>query len=65
MRNILIFILGIALLFTIGYYVTKSSCDAKTADIGYKNRFSILGGCQVEIEPEHWVPLENYFYPQP
>ena len=64
MRNILIFILGIAIIFSIGYYITKATCDAKTVDIGYAHRFSLLGGCQVETEPGHWIPLENYFYPQ-
>lgn len=64
LRPILIFLLGVVILFSVGYYINKGVCDAKTSDIGFAHRFSVLGGCQVETTPGHWVPLDNYYFQQ-
>lgn len=63
-RAVLLFLLGVLILFSIGYFVNKGVCDAKTTDIGFPHRFSALGGCQVEIDPGHWIPLDNFYFPQ-
>lgn len=64
MKAILLFLVGVLILFSIGYYINKGVCDAKTSDIGFAHRFSIMGNCQIEITPGHWIPLDNYYFQQ-
>lgn len=40
------------------------SCSAKTADIGFAHRYSLMGGCQIEVKPGQWIPLESYYFKQ-
>ena len=40
----------------------RMSCQATTAEIGYRARWSVLGNCQIEVEPGRWLPLSNYRY---
>ena len=64
LRGVIFFLLGVVVLISIGYFVNKGICDAKTADIGFSHRFSIMGNCQIEITPGHWIPLDNYYFQQ-
>ena len=47
-----------------GLAVDNATCDAKTANIGFTSRWSILGGCQIEVTPHQWIPLESYYFKQ-
>ena len=63
-KAVLLFVIGVMILFSIGFYVNKGVCDAKTNDIGYPHRFSIMGNCQIEITPGKWIPLDSYYFQQ-
>ena len=39
-------------------------CNAKTKDMGFNSRFGILSGCQIEVNPGQWIPLESYYFKQ-
>lgn len=56
--------LGSIFVALIGFLVWLSiaSCDAKTADIGYANRWGIMQGCQIEVEAGRWIPLDAYYW---
>jgi hypothetical protein len=47
------------------YYIDKASCDATTRDIGFPHRYDFLGGCQIEIKPGQWVPVEAFYVQRP
>jgi hypothetical protein len=64
-KVVILFLLGVVILFSIGYYVNKGICDAKTSGMGFNHRFSFLGNCQIEVTPGQWIPLENYRVQQP
>lgn len=51
-------------LFSIGWGLEIATCDAKTIDIGFSHRYSIMGGCQIEVEENKWIPLELYYFKQ-
>jgi hypothetical protein len=42
------------------FTLSRSSCTACTKDIGFPHRWSIMGGCQIEIGENKWIPLDNY-----
>lgn len=42
----------------------RTSCNAKTAEIGFAHRWEFWGGCWIEITPGQWIPLDNYFVNQ-
>lgn len=63
--KVVIFILLIAL--AVGGYVAVFGlipCNAMTRDIGFASRYSIFGGCQVEVTPGQWIPLSSYYFRQ-
>ena len=35
-------------------------CHQATKDIGLNSRWFLIGGCQIEIEPDRWIPLRSY-----
>jgi len=37
-------------------------CNVKTSDMGVSNRYSLVGGCKIEVEDGKWIPLESYYY---
>ena len=60
-----IILLGVLLviLFCCGSFVTVGeslSCHGKARDLDLNSRWLLIGGCQVEVEPGRWIPLENY-----
>ena len=40
------------------------SCSAKVENMGFNYRWSIFGGCQIEVKPNQWIPLEHYYFKQ-
>lgn len=57
------FFLVTALLFgAANYLISKPECEANTAHIGYPHNWSFWGGCQIEVTPGQWIPLDNYQY---
>ena len=47
-----------------GLAVDTLICNSKTANIGFTSRWSIYGGCQIEVTPDQWIPLESYYFKQ-
>lgn len=45
-------------------WLDNASCAAKTEYIGFDSRWSVLGGCQIEVETGQWIPLESYYFKQ-
>lgn len=43
-------------------FAANFECKAKTGDMGVAARWSVLGGCQVQVEEGWWIPLENFRY---
>jgi len=41
-------------------FLLEAECNAKTEGMGFDNRWSFLGGCQVEHKAGVWIPLERY-----
>jgi len=66
---ILIIILSIAIVVGLAvglvYLIAPPECDAKTANIGYPHRWSFWGGCQISIQDNQWIPLDNYIFNEP
>ena len=52
----------IAILFLIGFAVDYIDCLGKVADIGYPYRFKMIGGCQLEVQDNIWIPLDRYYF---
>lgn len=40
------------------------ACNARTADMGFEHRWSLFGGCQIEVVESQWIPLESYYWKQ-
>lgn len=64
-----ILFLGAVLLITscavgLGIGLDWVACNAKTSQIGFPAKYSIFGGCLVEVKPSQWIPLENYYFKQ-
>lgn len=55
----LIFVAGV---FVGLVYFDTPICQEKTENINLDSRWSFWGGCQVEIEPGRWIPLDNWYY---
>ena len=54
---IVIAIVGIIAFIPIG---EKLECSAKTEGMGFDSKWSLFGGCRIEIEESKWIPLERY-----
>jgi hypothetical protein len=63
-----IILLALMLLVFLGFFVganylvIRPSCYAETADIGMPARYSLMGGCQVQLSDGRWIPLHNWYY---
>jgi hypothetical protein len=59
-------ILFVAMIFVVlvacAAFGTFASCRAATRDIGFNSRFDIMAGCQIEVNPGQWIPLESYYF---
>lgn len=42
----------------------EAKCIAKTEGIGFPHRWSWIGGCLIEVNPDQWIPLESYYFKQ-
>jgi hypothetical protein len=61
---ITVLILG-AIIFSFGAIANVASakaCAAATADMGFDHRYSFWTGCQIEVQPGMWIPLDSYRY---
>jgi len=52
----------VACVLGVGAVYNSYECQVKTADIGYAHRWSIVGGCQIEVEDDRWIPLDAYYF---
>ena len=63
--RVVLFFLGIFLCIAAGVVtVEKASCNAKTEEIGFAARWSVMAGCRIEVEPGQWIPLDSYYFKQ-
>jgi hypothetical protein len=51
-----------AALIVIGLIGDAAICNAKTSGMGFASRWSPLGGCQIEVNPNQWIPLDSYYF---
>jgi len=51
--------------YSLGSLFEQSVCDKAIAGIGMAHRWSILGGCQIEVDEGVWIPLRNWRYVAP
>jgi hypothetical protein len=58
----LVFVLISSIFFAAFAPLENAACLNKTADMGFNSRWSFLGGCQIEVEEERWIPLDNYYF---
>lgn len=61
---VLVVILLITIFIGGAFLLDKMACEAKTQDMGFAHRFSVLGGCQIEVTPGQWIPLDSYYFKQ-
>lgn len=47
-------------IFGIAYFMGAKTCSAQTQNIGFESKYGFFSGCMIEIEPEIWIPLDNY-----
>jgi len=64
MTEIILIIIALALLFGGAMAIGHAVCVAKTAEIGFASKWSILGDCRVEVQPGQWIPLDSYYFKQ-
>lgn len=66
MKDVLILIVVCLLVFgaCIGALtaVDYMGCTAKADGLGYPHRYQWWNGCSIEVEPNMWVPMKNYYY---
>lgn len=62
--TILLFIVLLGVTIVPVAFANRASCSAKTAEIGFPSRWEFWGGCQIEVTPGQWIPLDNYFINQ-
>ena len=44
------------------YALDRAECIAKTSGMGFSVDYSVFGGCRIEVESNHWIPLESYYF---
>lgn len=52
------------LAIVLGALMTRWECLAKTSEMGFQSRWGVVMGCQIEVEPGQWIPLESYYFKQ-
>lgn len=62
-HNVWYFVILVAAI-AIYYFVDVASCNAKTEGMGFEHRYSLFGGCQIEVNDGQWIPLESYYFKQ-
>lgn len=62
-KGCLTWIIGI--LFVIFFLFGPAfECQAKTSGMGFPHRWGPLMGCQIEVNPGQWIPLDSYYFKQ-
>lgn len=46
------------------WYVSARECAAKTQYMGFESRWDRWSGCQIEVNPGQWIPLDSYYFKQ-
>lgn len=59
---VLFFAVVVALIFGGFSWYSREVCAAQTTDIGFNHRWSVMGGCQIEVKPGQWIPLDSYYF---
>lgn len=58
----LLVLIAISLLLGIWFYLDFQICTHKTYSIGTNARWGPFAGCQIQVQPGIWIPLDNYRY---
>lgn len=59
---LVLFLLVSGAVVGLSYFFDPRACAAQTQDMQMESRWSFAGGCQIEVAPGQWIPLENYHY---
>ena len=46
------------------WYVSARECAAETQYMGFESRWDRWAGCQIEVSPGQWIPLDSYYFKQ-
>lgn len=46
------------------FKLDEAMCYEKTKDMSFASRWSLLGGCQIEVIEGQWIPLDSYYFKQ-
>ncbi len=58
-------VLSLLICMPLGLFIwDRAECNAKTVQIGFAHRWSVLGGCQIEVTEGQWIPLGSYYFKQ-
>ena len=49
-------------IMTMAFSVQNLICASDALPIGFDYRYSISGGCEIDIGNNHWIPIDSYFY---
>lgn len=60
--QVILAVVGIAAIVIFSLWQASYTCDVKTRDMGFENRWSYLAGCQIEVESGKWIPLDSYYF---
>jgi hypothetical protein len=58
-----IVIVAVLLAYAVNTF-SRTSCMAQTVQIGFPSRYSFWQGCQIEVKPGQWIPLDSYYFKQ-
>ena len=52
----------VCLLFSCSFFAGLLSCTKSFENSGLNHEFNAWSGCLVEVQPNQWVPSDNYIY---
>ncbi len=62
--EIWLYVLFIGACLVIYGIFSKYECYAKTQGMGFQHRWGMMAGCQIEVKPSQWIPLDSYYFKQ-
>lgn len=61
---IIVSLIFISCMFLSSLIIVRAKCFERTENMGFDSRWSLLGGCQIEVNAGQWIPLESYYFKQ-
>lgn len=60
--NLLALLIIFACIFFGDKLIKQTTCAAKTQNMQMESYYDWWAGCMVEVEPNHFIPLDNYYF---